>query len=181
MLAQINESSNYLKIMYNFSPSLHLTMLNEIIEIQANDTNERVVPLIIMAESSLFQEIDSKRVKIIEIELEQQLDKEVEKEYKIKWQENVRKYVQNMTNNKEHTSVLMSSIERYSELVKNQEDSLKLVKDLIPSLSAPTINHLFNLSQNDIEPYIYSTTPSECKERRGTQVTKNCEELSSIK
>lgn len=53
---------------------------------QANDANERISPLIIMAESSLFKEIDSKKVKIIEVELEQQLVKEVEKEYKIKWQ-----------------------------------------------------------------------------------------------
>lgn len=75
MIAQINESSNYMKIMYNFSPSLHLSILNEIIEMQANDTNERVIPLIIMAESPLFQNIDSKKVKIIEVELEQQLVK----------------------------------------------------------------------------------------------------------
>ena len=114
MLAQINESSNHLKIMYNFSPALHISMLNEIIEIQANDTNERTVPLIIMAEGSLFKEVDSNKVKIIEVELEQQLVNEVEKEYKIKWQDNVRRYMQNITNNKEHTSVLMSSIERYS-------------------------------------------------------------------
>lgn len=79
-----------------------------------------------------------------------------------------------MTNNKEHTSVIMSSVERYSELAKNQEDSLKLLRDLIPSLSASTLNHLFNLSQTDIEPYIYSTAPSESNERRVTQVTRNC-------
>ena len=66
-------------------------------------------------------------------------------------------------------------------MIKNQEDSIKLVKDLIPSLPASTISHLFNLSQNDIEPYIYSIASSECKERRGTEVTRNCEELNSIK
>lgn len=31
MISQINESSNHLKIMYNFSPALHLSMVNEII------------------------------------------------------------------------------------------------------------------------------------------------------
>lgn len=70
--------------------------------------------MVIMGEISLFKEIDSKRVKIIEVELEQQLVKEEEKEYKIKWQENIRKYMLNINNNNEHTSVLMASIERYS-------------------------------------------------------------------
>jgi hypothetical protein len=38
--------------MYNFVPNLHLTTLKEIIEMQSNDSSERAIPLVLMAENT---------------------------------------------------------------------------------------------------------------------------------
>lgn len=50
IIPHVNENSPQIKILYNFIPSLHLSMLNEAIDLQLNDTSERVVPLIVVAE-----------------------------------------------------------------------------------------------------------------------------------
>lgn len=79
IIPHINENSSLFKVLYNFIPNLHLSMLNEAIDLLFNDTSERIVPLIIISELIDLKDLEQSKIRIVEIELNLESLKDVQK------------------------------------------------------------------------------------------------------
>lgn len=75
----------------------------------------------------------------------------------------MKSYLINLSQNKEHTNLALSFVEKCSELAKNQEELSKLLSDVL-DLPFNTIIALLTLTPEDLNPYLYAhSLPGEHK------------------